>query len=91
MEETHDCPICSGKVTHRERYPNQVCESCRSKTADAYGRRLRFTNNGLPGGLRAVYLDNEEEYTRRLCYIDGRKCFATEHRVGGVVVEVVKI
>jgi hypothetical protein len=89
MIETHDCPICSKKVAHRERYPNQVCESCQSRTADAYGRRLKFTNAGLPGGLRAVYLDNGEEYTRQLCYIDGRKCFAGEHRCG-VLVEVVK-
>lgn len=85
--KTHDCPICSAQVEHRRRYPNQVCERCQSRTADAYGRRIKFTN----AGLRAVYLDHaEEEYTRQLCYIDGRKCFVGEHRFGGIVVEVVK-
>lgn len=86
----NECPICAAQMEHLERYPNQVCERCRSKTADAYGRRIRFTNDGLSGGLRASYLDNGEEYTRRLCYIDGRKCFAVEHRFGGIVVEIVK-
>lgn len=90
MNETHDCPICSAKVVHQERCPNQVCERCQSKTADAYGRRLRFSVADSAGGLRAVYLDNGEEYTRRLCYIDGRKCFVGEHRFGGIVVETVK-
>jgi hypothetical protein len=90
MNETHDCPICLVKVGHRERYPNQVCERCQSKTADAYGRRLKFSNIGLSGGLQAHYADNGAEYNRRLCYIDGKKCFATEHHFGGIVVETVK-
>jgi len=88
--ETHDCPICSKEFAGWERYPNQVCENCRNRTADAYGRRLKFSNENLSGGLRAVYLDNGAEYFRQLCYIDGVKCFASEHRFGGIVVEVVK-
>jgi hypothetical protein len=90
MNETHDCPICSEKVAHRERFPKQVCERCQSRTSDAYGRRLSFSNDDVSGGLRAVYLDSGEEYARRLCYIDGTKCFASEHRTGGVIVETVK-
>lgn len=89
MNETHDCPICAEKVAHFERYPNQVCERCTSKTSDAYGRRLKFSNKSLSGGLRGIYLDNGEEYTRQICYIDGRKCFANEHRVGGIVIEAI--
>jgi hypothetical protein len=90
MNETHSCPICSAEVYHWERYPNQVCERCQSKTADAYGRRLKFSNESLSGGLQAFYLDNGAEYTRQICYIDSIKCFANEHRFGGIVVEVVK-
>jgi len=90
MNETHDCPICSAKVQHWERNPKQVCERCAGKTSDAYGRRLKFANAGLSGGLRARYLDNEAEYKHQICYIDGRKCFAVEHRFGGIVIEVVK-
>ncbi len=90
MNETHDCPICSAEIYHWKRYPNQVCERCQSKTADAHGRRLKFSNIGLSGGLQAVYLDTGAEYNRRLCYIDGKKCFVNEHHFGGIVVEIVK-
>ena len=90
MSETHDCPICAKKVAHSERFPKQVCERCQSRTSDAYGRRLSFTSDDVSGGLCAVSLDSGEKYARRLCYIDGRKCFANEHRNGGVVVETVK-
>ena len=90
MSETHDCPICREKIAHSESFPHRVCERCATRTADAYGRRLRFTNDGSAGGLRAVYLDNGEECHRLLCYIDGRKCFVGEHRFGGIVIEVVR-
>jgi hypothetical protein len=90
MNETHDCPICSAEVFHLARYPKQVCERCQNKTSDAYGRRLKFSNRGISGGLQAFYLDNGAEYNRQICYIDGRKCFAGEHRFGGIVIEVVK-
>ena len=90
MSETHDCPVCAEKVAHVERYPKQVCERCQNRTSDAYGRRLKFTNEDSSGGLRAVYMDSGEKYTRRLCYIDGRKCFALEYGSDGVIVETVK-
>ncbi len=90
MNETHDCPICAAEVKHLKRYPNQVCERCQSKTSDAYGRRLKFTNISLSGGLQAVYLDSGAPYNRQICYIDSRKCFAVEHRFGGIVVEIVR-
>lgn len=90
MNETHDCPICSDKVEHLERFPNQVCERCQTKTSDAYGRRLKFSNESLSGGMCVVYLDSGAEYKHQICYIDGRKCFVSEHRFGGIVVEIVK-
>ena len=83
------CPVCSADVEFLERFPDQVCERCRSRTADAYGRRLKFSR-GAAGGLQAFYLDNGAEYHRQICYIDGRKCFVSEHRFGGIVVEIVK-
>jgi hypothetical protein len=89
MNETHDCSICGEKVGHWERYPNQVCERCKNKASDAYGRRLQFSNVDGSGGFLAFYRDTNEEYKSNLCYIDGRKCFANEHRFGGIVVEVV--
>lgn len=90
MNETHDCPICSAEVKHWERYPNQVCERCADKASDAYGRRLQFFNESLSGGFKAFYRDNGAEYKSNICYIDGKRCFANEHRFGGIVIEVVK-
>lgn len=90
MSETHDCPVCAQKVAHSPRYPRQVCERCQSRTSDAYGRRLKFTSEDPASGVCAVYLDSGEKYTRRLCYIDGKKCFAVEHQSGGVIIETVE-
>ena len=91
ITETHDCPICAEKVVTRERFPRAVCARCQARTSDAYGRRLKFTIEDSAGNLlRAVYLDSGEQYTRRLCYIDGRKCFAARNGSGGVIVEAVK-
>ena len=85
----HDCPICGEKVRHWERYPNQVCHRCANKVSDAYGRRVRFSNIDFSGGIQGVYSDNGQEYKHQICYIDGRKCFANEHRFGGIVIEIV--
>ncbi|NJM54468.1 MAG: hypothetical protein HC846_14485 [Blastocatellia bacterium] len=90
MNEIHDCPICGEEVGHWERYPKQVCDRCAKKASDAYGRRLQFSNIDGTGSFKAFYRDNGAEYQHQICYIDGRKCFANEHRFGGIVVEVVK-
>jgi hypothetical protein len=90
MNETHSCPICSTEVNHWERYPNQVCERCKDKASDAYGRRLEFSNEDSTGGFITVYRGTDEKYSSNLCYIDGKRCYANEHRFGGIVVEVVK-
>jgi hypothetical protein len=90
MNETNECPICSAEIDHFERYPNQVCERCKDKASDAYGRRLEFSNEDSTGGFIAVYRGTDEKYDRNLCYIDGVRCYANEHRFGGIVVEVVK-
>jgi protein-arginine kinase activator protein McsA len=90
MNETNECPICSAEINYFERYPNQVCERCKTKASDAYGRRLVFSNENLSGGFIAFYRGTEEKYKSRLCYIDGIRCHASEHRFGGIVVEVVK-
>lgn len=90
MNKTHDCPLCSTKVTHFERHPKQVCDNCKNRACDAYGRRLKFQNKNLSGGFQAFYLDNGAEYKHQICYIDGKRCFAAEHRFGGIVIEIVQ-
>jgi hypothetical protein len=72
-----------------ERYPRQVCEACQAKTTDAYGRRVDFVNVDLSGGFRGFYRENGAVYNQDLCYVDGRRCVAEEHRFGGIVVQAV--
>lgn len=88
--ETHQCQICNENVDHCDRYPNQVCERCKSKASDAYGRRLQFSNESLSDGFTAFYKGTDEKHESRLCYIDGVRCAISEHRFGGIVVEVAK-
>jgi hypothetical protein len=90
MKEKHKCPICSVEFYNLERYPNQVCERCLSKASDAYGRRLVFSNENLSGGFQAFYRGTNERYEKHICYIDSVRCYANEHRFGGIVIEVVK-
>lgn len=87
MNETKNCPICSIEMMHWERYPNLVCERCESRATDAYGRRVKFFNKSLSGGFQAFYDDNDAEYKHQICYIDGIRCYAKEHRFGGIAVE----
>lgn len=91
MNQTHDCPICSAKVSHSERYPNQICDECFQRISDADGRRISFITLSFAGGLTATYNDNGSRYTDQFCYIDGIKCRAEEDRFGrGIVIETVK-
>jgi len=91
MNQTHDCPICSAKVSHSERYPNQICDECFQRISDADGRRISFITLSFAGGLTATYNDNGCRYTDQFYYIDGIKCRAEEDRFGrGIVVETVK-
>lgn len=86
---THPCPVCSVDVVHWERYPDQVCDGCILRASDAYGRRLIFTNVGISGGFAAFYRESGEPYDSAVCWIDGIKCSAGEHRFGGIIVEAV--
>jgi protein-arginine kinase activator protein McsA len=90
MSKTHKCPICTTEVHHWERYPNQVCEHCKDKASDAYGRRLIFSNESMSGGFLAFYRGTNQKHDKHICYIDSVRCYANEHRFGGIVVEVVK-
>lgn len=85
--ETYACPICNTPLEPWTRYPNYVCEPCMKKATDEAGRKLRFYNLGMDGGYGASYVDNDEVYNSHFCYIDGIKCYADEHRFGGIVVE----
>lgn len=84
----HLCPICSKPVSHWERYPRAVCETCYDKACDAHGRKLSFSNVSIDGGFNAVVTDTQEEYRSHTCYVEGVKCWADEARFGGIVLVV---
>jgi len=89
MSETefHPCPICSSAVQYWERYPQAICHHCAERACDAQGRKLRFYNESMSGGFIAVVDETGEESEEHICYIDGIKCWATEHRFGGIVIQ----
>jgi hypothetical protein len=55
----------------------------------AEGRPLAFFNEGLSGGFVPLYADTHQPYEGgHICWIDGIRCCADEHRFGGIVIEV---
>jgi len=91
MPETQKCPICLAELAYLPRYPKYVCQTCFAKAADETGRPLKFSNTTMMGGgFAAEYADTGETRDSHVCYIDGMKCRADEHRFGGIVIEAVK-
>jgi hypothetical protein len=87
-DQTHDCPICRAPVTHFERYPLQVCDSCSERITDKDGRGISYMTLSWAGGLTATYADTGDRYLDEFCYIDGIKCRAEEDRFGrGIVIQ----
>jgi predicted RNA-binding Zn-ribbon protein involved in translation (DUF1610 family) len=80
------CPICNNPVTPSERYQNYVCKDCAKLARSQDGRGLAFFNVSLSGGYAAQYTDTNEPYNSHDCYIHGIKCYADEHRFGGIVI-----
>jgi hypothetical protein len=88
MTETQKCPICSAEVAFFPRYPKYVCQPCVARATDETDRPLRFSNTTiLAGGFAAEYADTGEKRESHVCYIDGIKCRADEHRFGGIVIQ----
>jgi hypothetical protein len=89
MSETQKCPICLAEVVYFPRYPKSVCQSCFARTTDENNRPLKFSNTTmLGGGFAAEYADTNEKRESHICYIDGIKCRADEHRFGGIVIQI---
>lgn len=81
--------MCATELTYYARYSNYVCDSCIAKATDEYGLPLKFFNTGMYGGFETVYADTDEVRASHLCSINGRRCYADEARVGGIVVELI--
>jgi hypothetical protein len=85
------CPICGTPLPFFDpRYPRAVCATCVRKACDEHGRPLEFFNEGMGGGFVAVYRDTGEPRAGHGCFIEGKRCYADEARLGGIVVQVLE-
>jgi hypothetical protein len=87
---TQQCPICHAELPASERYPDHLCAECAARAVDTAGRPLTFSNVGFSGGFRAVFTDDGTDADRvsrdHIVIVDGIRCWADEHRFGGIVV-----
>lgn len=87
MGDNQRCPLCKVDVQSSLRYPNYLCGKCALDAVDEHGRALRFYNESLSGGFRALYADTNEQRDSHECYVRGVKCRADEARFGGIVIQ----
>ena len=84
----YSCPVCGTELSYSDRYPNYVCGFCVDKATDENGRALKFFNTDMGGGFEAIYADTNQRRMSHICFIEGKKCYADEARMGGIVVEI---
>ena len=94
-EETpsEGCPICGGDTHVSPRYGSTVCNGCLSVhdcLVEPNGREITFGNISWSGGFASFYVVNGERIRTprpiHYCYINGVRCYADEHRFGGIVI-----
>lgn len=81
------CAICDSSIVDNPRYPNMVCAGCQICLTDKNGRQVVFFNESMSGGLASHYVDTEEPYNSKQCFINNIKCEAKEGRFGGIIIE----
>ena len=52
---------------------------------------MRFDNESFSGGYVAWYADTKEPYPSHECYVDGIRCHADEHHMGGIVIQPISL
>ena len=82
------CPICGVPGEYSPRYPRCICVECAHTATDDSGRGLKFSNESFSGGYVALYSDTREPYDSHICYVAGRRCWADEAHMGGIVVSL---
>jgi hypothetical protein len=85
----YSCPICHIALKSIDRYPRYVCRACAAKAVSPDGRLVKFSEEGVGGGLAAEYADTHETYNSDACFIDGIKCHADVARFGGIVIQTI--
>ena len=89
----HKCPICNDILEcYSERYPKIICIKCaNSEITDDYGNIVSFSNVDFTGGFVSSHNINNTlvQKSEHICWINNVKCYANEHRYGGIVIQKV--
>ncbi len=91
MPDTVPCALCGTPIPYWERYPRSLCGACGARARDGEGRPLRFHNETLLGSGFVAEVQDGDEWRRvdgGVCWVDGHRCEAREHRFGGIVVQL---
>lgn len=86
------CSICENTFESyfADRYPNAVCRDCiNSGCTDMNGDSVTFSNADIYGGFISYHTDKNIQKEDHICYIKGIKCYADEHRIGGIIIQTI--
>ncbi len=90
--ESARCPICNQLFNRLERYEKSICSECVENAVDSKKNKVRFFNGMSGFGFESHHFDsnNKIKYIKQdpVCYINNKKCIASESRFGGIVVEL---
>ena len=87
-----ECPICKCDQIFIPRYPNAVCNECCSKAIDEFGNSVKYRNIDECGGFESIHMICGKNVKKddHICWIDGKKCYSTEARFGGIVTSIIQ-
>lgn len=96
----HKCPLCLFILEYyTDRYPKMICPKCANgengKIIDNFGNDVSFSNIDIYGGFASHHKisngnSNENEIIHKnehICWINSIKCYASEARFGGIVIQ----
>lgn len=88
------CPLCLDTMIYfTPRYPQMICQKCSNgdngTIVDSSGNKVSFYNADIYGGFISIHIINNEKVTKEdhVCFINNIKCFATDARFGGIVIQ----
>jgi hypothetical protein len=85
-DKDKNCPICSIKMYHSDRYPNMICNECCEKTTDDKDEPIYFYNKDASGGFYSLV--GKKKGNIHECLVGDHKCYADEARFGGIVIQL---
>lgn len=85
------CPLDDNAADQSPRYPRALCPSCIADAVDLGGRQVLLGNVAMSGGFVARHRDDDSECEQVTAtgqvLVRGHRCYAGEHRFGGIVIE----